>query len=878
MARAPVSIEESAVRRDLPTANFNPQDASPQAFGSAIGRGLQSVGGAVNEMAEVFHKLELAKLEEQRQTEEFNRQTEFVRINAEEAQRLDTEARSVQGDGQGFTEDFMGRSNERFAPFLESIPEARRPAWEARVAAQRGTLSQMALRTEFAVRDAHYGTELTTTLDAGLNTIATDPTQTEMVRANMLAAVEASGLPVEEQDKWRAKIEQSTAFAYGVALGERDPAALISALGGVTIRAGEFRNDGAATPQAKQAVNFFRSNGLSDVATAGVVGVLLHESGSESLNPNARNPGDGAAGDDSIGIGQWNGSRAAALKAFAASRGKPWNDLDTQLAFVLQEMKTSEPEAYRRLQAARTVEDAVEAMSYYERPRGWTNGGDRTAVIHWDRRVAKAMKVAGTRADATDETASPGTDPVLSRLSFDQRMRLRDQANRDIDRAAQQDAVAAQQAQAQAVNQLELNIIDGEAGQAEIDAARANGTLTDASDVNRLQGIIRQREEQTQDFTRFVQATGAGTLYDWNPYSEDDRKAAEAGVAAQGNTPQAGFRVWEQTGILARPAADALRGGLISQDPAKVQASASIAARMLARNPAAFAGVANGREIEEAAALYLRRIELGDSATEAAARVAQSNDPVQRSRVRANDAEATAFRDRIRKKDPIPQILNEINGAGGFLGTAARVLTPGAARAATAPVSAAERGALLADYAELASDHFAQYGDAGAAETFARNRIKAMWGASNDLNGRARIMRYPPEHVYPAVNGSHDWLYSQAAADVKAATGLTVPANRIQFIPLPGRTGDFWRQGKPAPYSIQFVDDNGHIQTLNRQAFVGRPPASAARTSAAETARRAQEFETRRQRSLGADETRNEQIRNPTGPLGIVPGIMTPGT
>lgn len=826
MARAPVSIEESAARRDLPTANFNPQDASPQAFGSAIGRGLQSVGGAVNEMAEVFHKLELAKLEEQRQTEEFNRQTEFVRINAEEVQRLDTEARSVRGDGRGFTEDFMGRSDERFAPFLESIPEARRPAWEARVAAQRGNLSQMALRTEFAVRDAHYGTELTTALDAGLNTIATDPTQTETVRTDMTAAVQASGLPVEEQDKWIARIDQSTAYAYGVALGERDPAGLIAALGGATTRAGEFRNDGATTPQARQAVTFFRSNGMSDIATAALVGVLIHESGSESLNPNARNPGDGSAGDDSIGIGQWNGARAAALKAFAASRGKQWNDLETQLAFVLHEMKTGGPqerEAYRRLQAARTVEDAVEAMSYYERPRGWTNGGDRTAVIHWDRRVAKAMKVAGTRADATDETASPGTDPVLSRLSFDQRMRLRDQANRDLDRAAQQDAAAAQQAQAQAINDLELRIHDGKAGQAEIDAARANGTLTDASDVARLENIIAQRNQQNADFTNFVGRTGMGTGYSWNPFSEDDRRAAEAGVAAQGNTPQAGFRVWEQTGILARSTADTLRGGLISQDPNKVQASASIAARMLARNPAAFAGVANGREIEEAAALYLRRIELGDSATEAAARVAQSNDPVQRSRVRANDAEATAFRDRIRKKDPIPEILNEINGTGGFLGAVARTMVPGA-QAAAAPVSQAERAALLADYAELASDHFAQYGDAGAAETFARNRIKAMWGASNSMTGGNRIMRYPPEHVYPAVNGDHRWLYRQAAADVKTATGLTVDPDRIQFVPIPGRTGDFWRQGRLAPYSIQFIDANGHIQTLNRQAFVGAPP------------------------------------------------------
>jgi len=196
---------------------------------------------------------------------------------------------------------------------------------------------------------------------------------------------------------------------------------------------------------------------------------------------------------------------------------------------------------------------------------------------------------------------------------------------------------------------------------------------------------------------------------------------------------------------------------------------------------------------------------------------------------------------------------------------------------ASAPVSASERGALRADYAEFAADHFAQYGDAKAAETFARNRVRAMWGPSNSLTGDTRIMRYPPEHVYPAVNGSHNWLYAQAAADIKAATGQTVAADRLQFIPIPGLTGDAWRQGKPAPYSVQYIDANGHLQTLNRRAFVGVPPASVARASAAETARRAQEFETRRQRSVTADDGRNEQMRDPTGPLGPVPGIMTPG-
>ena len=876
MARQPVAIEESAARRDMPSARFTPADVSSASFGGAIARGIQQVGAAVGEFADVQGKLELARLQDQRQREEFAREADFMTRAAAESARLATESREIQGDGSGFTEDFLGRTDQNFTDFLENVPEARREQWQARVETLRGRLGGEVLRSEFAIRDAHYGTTLDSLTDQAMTRITNAPDDFDGARADLVAAIDASGLPENEKEARKLRAAQATSFAYGAALVERDPAAAISALGGTPTRAGDFRVDGARNDRERTAVTALRNQGLSDVAVAAAVGVLSHEGA--GLNPNARNPGDGRDGSDSIGIGQWNAERAVALKAFAQTRGKPWNDLGVQLEFFMQELKTTEPEAYRRLQAARTIEDGVEAMSYYERQQGWSAGGDRTKVIHWERRVAGATAIAGTRATAADETPQAGSDPRLADLRFEDRMRLTDAAHRRQDQDTREAAAAGAAAQADKINALELSIIDGTAGQAEIDAARRDGTLTDANDVNRLQGAVRQRDAQNADFTRFVGQTGLGTGYEWNPYSEDDRKAAEAGVLAQGNTPQAGFRVWEQTGILARPAADALRGGLVSQDPARVQASASIAARMLARNPAAFASVTNGREIEEAAALYLRRIELGDNPDEAARRVAQSNDPVQRARVKANDAEATAFRDRIRKQNPIPAILNDINGTGGILGGVARFVAPGIVGQAAAPVSQAERGALLADYAELASDHFAQYGDAGAAETFARNRIRSMWGASNNLTGGARIMRYPPEHVYPAVNGSHSWLYTQAAADIKAATGQTVDANRLQFIPIPGRTGDAWRQGKPAPYSVQYIDANGHLQTLNRRAFVGAPPASVARASAAESARRAQEFETRRQRSIAADDGRNEQIRNPTGPLGPAPGIMTPGT
>lgn len=130
----------------------------------------------------------------------------------------------------------------------------------------------------------------------------------------------------------------------------------------------------ALTGNAKAAFDYYVSQGLSPVQAAGIVGNLQGESG-QGLNPNAVNPGDGRDGSDSIGIGQWNSTRAQALRDFAAARGTQWNDLNTQLEFLHRELQGPESKAYAALQAAKTPEEAARAFLGYERPKDWNVPG-----------------------------------------------------------------------------------------------------------------------------------------------------------------------------------------------------------------------------------------------------------------------------------------------------------------------------------------------------------------------------------------------------------------------------------------------------------------------------------------------------------------------
>lgn len=129
-----------------------------------------------------------------------------------------------------------------------------------------------------------------------------------------------------------------------------------------------------APDNARVAFDYYVSQGLSPVQAAGIVGNLQGESG-QGLNPNAVNRGDGRDGSDSVGIGQWNSTRAQALKEFAAQKGTNWNDLNTQLEFLHTELKGPEKAAYDRLTAAKTPEEAGQAMLAFERPKDWNKPG-----------------------------------------------------------------------------------------------------------------------------------------------------------------------------------------------------------------------------------------------------------------------------------------------------------------------------------------------------------------------------------------------------------------------------------------------------------------------------------------------------------------------
>lgn len=152
--------------------------------------------------------------------------------------------------------------------------------------------------------------------------------------------------------------------------------------GGLSMRDFDYGRGGNADP-AENRIGYvygrLLENGIEPHVAAGLLGNLMQESG---VAINTRAVGDGG---NAFGMAQWNGPRRRAYLSFAQSRGVDPDDIDTQIDFLLHEFRTTEADAWARIQEARTAtEAALIASREFWRP----------GIPHEGRRASYAAAVA----------------------------------------------------------------------------------------------------------------------------------------------------------------------------------------------------------------------------------------------------------------------------------------------------------------------------------------------------------------------------------------------------------------------------------------------------------------------------------------------------
>jgi hypothetical protein len=168
-------------------------------------------------------------------------------------------------------------------------------------------------------------------------------------------------------------------------------------------------DENATGERSKYIQQKLMSMGFTASAAAGVVGNLVQESGlrTDAIGDN------GTSG----GLAQWHNERWEELKRFAAARGKDWTDLDTQIEFLAEEMRTSYADTYAKMQSAELPEIASQIMTdEYEKPDSASaNYAQRQANA---RAAYEAMRSGNKQADDHHGGGGGGYDSLVAPTSY----------------------------------------------------------------------------------------------------------------------------------------------------------------------------------------------------------------------------------------------------------------------------------------------------------------------------------------------------------------------------------------------------------------------------------------------------------------------------
>jgi hypothetical protein len=184
------------------------------------------------------------------------------------------------------------------------------------------------------------------------------------------------------------------------------------------------------------------------------------------------------------------------------------------------------------------------------------------------------------------------------------------------------------------------------------------------------------------------------------------------------------------------------------------------------------------------------------------------------------------------------------------------------------PPSALMTGAMRNEFRTLYADAYARTGDADRAKTESMEKLGTVWGATTiATDGTRRVMRRPPEKIYPTIDNSHDWMRAQLEAD---AAPFLQEGDAFAFIVSDPRTEAEMGSNPRPSYALMIRDQSGAVRpvmdeagTIARvrfdpQSALAEGRASFEETRAAREAARAARAETPRGRRI---ERMNEQSR-----------------
>jgi cell wall-associated NlpC family hydrolase len=157
---------------------------------------------------------------------------------------------------------------------------------------------------------------------------------------------------------------------------------------------------------------YLKAQGLSNAGIAGIMGNFQQEA---NMNPGGDEAAEGG-GWNGIGLVQWSGSRHDDLVNYAASKGKHWSDLRTQLDFMMVEISNGYQDMWNTLKTIANPRDAAKLFDdVYE--RSGIKGGRFDYAEQWFNKINGSGSKYFAAGGPVNGRGTATSDSIPARLS-----------------------------------------------------------------------------------------------------------------------------------------------------------------------------------------------------------------------------------------------------------------------------------------------------------------------------------------------------------------------------------------------------------------------------------------------------------------------------
>jgi len=366
-------------------------------------------------------------------------------------------------------------------------------------------------------------------------------------------------------------------------------------------------------------------------------------------------------------------------------------------------------------------------------------------------------------------------DPRFAGMPFELRQTLRADGEREAARANSQELRQQTQARNLAINELNVGLLDGAAGQADIDSLRSRGVLTEFNDIKKAQDILRSATENANLIIEGAQKIISGGVFD--PTDTRDKKMLNAIVGVDKGLEKLGqgdeeffagtvLPLVASTRDIPTDVIGTLRGMARSTDIARVMFAYDALSQLQDASPQAFdhrtpEQLARDVDFFRVASNFMTQEQMLERLGPGLDQGIRQGQEVLRKEARDILGKTN------RGVDEVERLVQEFIGEfDPFFGAAPTL----------SGLPAASKG-LARDYQTIFIEEYARTGNVELAEGLASRALKRVWGVA-ELGGSKVLMRFPPSKAgYKEINGSYEWM-----ADNVRETFEIEPEKNVQLL------------------------------------------------------------------------------------------------